>query len=227
MLASDSQTGVMLRRLLPRADRTRRKASQAAQLAAIVDSSDDAIISQTLEGQITSWNQAAEQIYGYSAAEALEANESLLLAPGGEDARASVLARVAGGERLRNLQTTRRRKDGGLVDVSITVSPIRDAHDRVIGVSTIARDITERKRVERELARLADAVEHGTDAVVSIDLDVCHWNPGAEQLFGWSAEEALGRSPLRPASVHRRSFRPGRADAGRRAYLPVRDHSPT
>ena len=171
-----------------------REAEATAALAAIVDSSDDAIIGKRLDGEITSWNAAAEEIYGYSAAEAVGNNISMLLVPGQEDELTDVLARVAGGERVSHLETTRRRKDGGIIDVSITTSPIRDRQGRIIGAATVASDVSERKQHERELERLAQAAEYGTDAILSIGLDgrVRHWNHGAERLYGYSAEEAIG-----------------------------------
>ncbi len=189
------------------ADRTRHQAAQAtARLAAIADSSDDAIIDEALDGRIMSWNPAAERIYGYSATEAIGQHISMLLAAGCDDELVGLLVSVAGGARVSHLEAVCGRKDGDLIDVSVTASPIRDAQDRVIGASTIARDITahnraerelaEHKRVAPELARLAEAAEHSADAVVSIDLEanVRHWNRGAERLYGWSAAEALGRS---------------------------------
>jgi PAS domain S-box-containing protein len=141
----------------------RARAEQAtAQLAAIVDASDDAIVGKTLDGQITSWNPAAEQIYGYSAADAIGHPVSML-APGREDELAMLLARVAGGERVSHLETILRRKDGREIDVSVTISPIRDLQGQIVGAATITRDITERKTAERELERLAQAAEHGSD----------------------------------------------------------------
>ena len=172
-----------------------REAEATANLAAIVDSSDDAIIGKTLDGQITSWNPAAEEIYGYSAAEAVGNHISMLLAPGQEDELSWLLASVARGEQVGRFETTRRRKDGRLIEVSLTTSPIRDREGRIVGAATIAQDITERKRIERELQRLAQAAEYGTDAILSIGLDgrVRHWNHGAESLYGYSAEEAIGQ----------------------------------
>jgi PAS domain S-box-containing protein len=171
-----------------------REAEAAGALAAIVDSSNDAIIGKTLEGQITSWNRAAEEIYGYSAAEAVGNHISMLLAPGQEDDLSELLARLARGERVSHVETTRRRKDGGIIDVSITTSPIRDRQGRIVGAATVARDVTVRKAHERELQRLAQAAEFGSDAILSIGLDgrVRHWNHGAERLYGYSAEEAIG-----------------------------------
>ena len=175
----------------------RKRTEQAsAQLAAIVESSDDAIIAKTLEGQITSWNQAAQRIYGYSPAEAVGRQISMLIPSGQQDDTSGLLASIASGGGVSHHESSRRRKDGRAIDVSVTVSPIRDPNGRVIGASTVARDITEHKHAERELARLADAAEYGSDAVVSIDSDtrVRAWNPGAERLFGFTADEALGHS---------------------------------
>jgi len=170
-------------------------ARRLAELAAIVESSDDAIIGKTLDGWITSWNAAAEQIYGYNAAEAVGNHISMLLAPGQRDELTELLAHVARGDRVSHLETTRQRKDGRIIDVSITTSPIRDAQGAIVGAATVARDVTERKAHERELERLAQAAEYGTDAILSIGLDgrVRHWNQGAEKLYGYSASETIGR----------------------------------
>ncbi len=135
----------------------KRAAQSSARLAAIVESSDDAIISKTLEGRITTWNKAAERIYGYSAAETIGSQISMLLAPGREDELTKLLASVAAGKRVSHLETVRRRKDGTLIDVSVTVSPILDASGRVIGASTNARDVTEQRRAERERLELVEA----------------------------------------------------------------------
>ncbi|MGO9971397.1 MAG: putative bifunctional diguanylate cyclase/phosphodiesterase [Solirubrobacteraceae bacterium] len=131
----------------------RRRLEQAtAQLAAIVEGSDDAILSKTLDGEITSWNEAAERIYGYSADEALGGHVSMLSAPGGESEFAEMLARLRAGERLVHVPTVRRRKDGSLIDVSLTVSPIRDSEGRITGASAIGRDITAERAAQTALA---------------------------------------------------------------------------
>ena len=121
-------------------------------LAAIVDSSDDAIVSKTLEGIITSWNRSAERLFGYPAAEAV-GQSILLIVPadrhGEED---EVLRRIRAGRSVDHFETVRRRKDGTLIDISLTVSPVRDALGRIIGASKVARDITDQKRIQRELA---------------------------------------------------------------------------
>jgi len=126
----------------------------AAHLAAIVAGSDDVIVSKTLEGVITSWNPAAERILGYTAAEAIGRNIRMIIPPerwGEED---EVLARLRRGEKVDHFETIRRTKDGRLLNISLTVSPVRNADGVVIGASKVARDITDRKRGEEERERL-------------------------------------------------------------------------
>ena len=120
----------------------------AARLAAIVESSDDAILSKQLDGTITSWNDGATRMYGYTADEVIGRNIALLIPPGRQPELDSLLAQVARGERVAPLDTKRRRKDGTIIDVSVRISPIRDRHGAVIGASTVARDVTERNRAE-------------------------------------------------------------------------------
>jgi PAS domain S-box-containing protein len=127
--------------------------SADAALAAIVESSDDAIIGMTLDGTIVSWNPAAERIYGYSADEVVGKPTTMLTLPERSDEPSGILERVRRGEHVDHYETVRRRKDGSTIKVSLTVSPINDAQGRVIGASTISRDISERKRVEQELLR--------------------------------------------------------------------------
>ncbi|HYQ88527.1 MAG TPA: PAS domain S-box protein [Candidatus Binatia bacterium] len=124
-----------------------------ARLAAIVESSDDAIIGQTLEGVVTTWNRAAERLYGYTAAEAIGNPITLTVPPERRDEIRDYLSRVRHGERVDHIETVRVRKDGSRIDVSITVSPIRDDAGTIIGLSKSARDITERRRFEAELRR--------------------------------------------------------------------------
>ena len=128
-------------------------------LAAIVESSDDAIISKTLDGTITSWNRGAEHIFGYTAAEILGQPMTRLFTSGHEDEEAPILARLARGERVGHFDAVRRHKDGTDVDVSVTISPVRDATGRVTGASKIARDIGPQKAIERELRKTRDAAE--------------------------------------------------------------------
>jgi PAS domain S-box-containing protein len=128
-------------------------------LAAIVESSDDAIIGETLDGVITSWNQAAEIILGYSAAEIVGKPVSILMPPAHSDDMSLVLGRIRRGERVGHFETQRTTKDGRVIDVSLSVSPIRDAGGTIIGAAKVARDITGRKRAEAERERLLAAAE--------------------------------------------------------------------
>jgi PAS domain S-box-containing protein len=120
-------------------------------LAAIVESSDDAIISKSLKGIITSWNQGAERIFGYTAAEAIGRSIIMLIPPARHGEEAEIISRVARGERIEHYETVRQRKDGSCLEISLTVSPVKDALGRIVGISKIARDITPRKRTEQAL----------------------------------------------------------------------------
>lgn len=135
-------------------------------LAAIVDSSDDAIVSKTLDGVITSWNAGAERLFGYTAREAIGQHISLIIPGSRRGEERMIIERIEKGERMEHFDTVRMRKDKTLLDMSLTISPIRDASGRVIGASKIGRDITQRKQSERELQEsegryrtLADALE--------------------------------------------------------------------
>jgi PAS domain S-box-containing protein len=132
----------------------------AALLAAIVASSDDAICSKTLDGVITSWNRAAERLFGYTAAEAVGRHVTILAAPGREEEMPRILALIRKGEKIDHYDTVRRRKDGGLIEISLTVSPIRDASGRIVGASKIARDISERKHWESRQELLLRELNH-------------------------------------------------------------------
>ncbi len=121
-------------------------------LAAIVDSSDDAIISKNLDGTITSWNQSAERMFGYSASEAVGRPITLIIPLDRREEEVEIISRLRRGERIDHFETVRRRKDGTLLELSLTVSPLKDAESRVIGASKVARDISTRKSTERALA---------------------------------------------------------------------------
>jgi PAS domain S-box-containing protein len=131
------------------------KAAEAAQayLASIVESSDDAIISKTLQGIITSWNKGAERLFGYTASEILGQPITILIPPDHQDEEERILEQLKRGERVDHYETVRLRKDGTLFDVSLTISPIKNSNGQIIGASKIARDITERKRLEEALQR--------------------------------------------------------------------------
>jgi len=143
-------------------DITERKRQEEvrARLAAIVDSSQDAIISEDLDGIITSWNRAAEQLYGYTEREVVGGPIAILVPPDRPNETAELLARIRRGERIDRYETVRRRKDGSLVEVSLTVSPVKNAKGSSIGASKIARDITERKRAESLRTLMADELNH-------------------------------------------------------------------
>jgi PAS domain S-box-containing protein len=128
-------------------------------LAAIVESSDDAIVGETLEGVITSWNEAAQRILGYTAAEIVGKPVSSLMPPDHTEEASRILEQIRRGERVGHYETLRRAKDGRIIDVSLSVSPIRDADGTIIGAAKVARDITERKRAEVERERLLAAAE--------------------------------------------------------------------
>lgn len=164
-------------------------------LSAIVDSSDDAIISKDLQGIITSWNASAERIFGYSAKQAIGGSVSMLIPLERADEERAILRKVKKGERVDHFETVRQRKDGELVDVSITISPIRDKTGAIVGASKVARDIGERKRGSRAGLLLAAIVNSSDDAIVSKNLNgvVTSWNEGAKRLFGYAEKEMLGK----------------------------------
>jgi len=169
-------------------------------LAAVVDSADDAIVTKTLEGVITSWNRGAERLFGYAAEEAVGRSVTILIPPDHADEEPAILARIRSGERVEHYETVRVRKDGSRVHISLTVSPIRDSEGRVIGASKIARDITERKRAEEELHRreeeLTDFVENSAVGLhwVAADGTIIWANRAELELLGYAREEYVGRN---------------------------------
>ena len=168
---------------------------RAAWVAAIVDSSDDAIVSKTLDGLITSWNPAAERIFGWTAAEAVGRSITIVIPPDRLAEEEEILARISQGEKIEHFETTRMRKDGTRFEISLTVSPIKNAKGEVIGASKTARDISERLRGDEARARLAAIVDSADDAIVSKTLDgvITSWNRAAQAMFGWTAAEAVGQ----------------------------------
>ena len=181
----------------------------AARLAAIIESSDDAIVSKTLEGVITSWNQAAERIFGYTAAEAVGQYITLIIPEERRAEETEVLARLVRGERIEHFETKRRAKDGRTVEISLTVSPVRDSTGRIIGASKIARDISDRRRLEHERDVLlereqdaraeAEAINRSKDqflATLSHEL-----RTPLNAIYGWARMLEMGR--LDPPAVQR------------------------
>ncbi|MEX0612521.1 MAG: PAS domain S-box protein, partial [Pirellulales bacterium] len=182
-------------------DVTAERRAEVAQrrLAAIVESSDDAIFSKTLEGIVTSWNKGAERIYGYTAEEMVGQSVLLIIPPERADELAFIMDKIKRREVTDHFETVRRRKDGALIDVSVSISPITDAAGQLIGASAIARDISSRTQVERELreseARKTGIVNTALDCIITIDHvgRIVEFNPAAERTFGYRKEEVLGR----------------------------------
>ena len=169
---------------------------QVARLAAIVDSSDDAIVSKDLSGVVQTWNRAAERLFGYPADEMVGASIMRLIPEDRLAEEYEVLGRVGSGESIEQFETVRIRKDGTRIPIVLSVSPIRDATGAVIGASKIARDISQQRRLEREARHLASIVESSDDAIVSKDLNgiVQTWNPAAARMFGYAPDEIIGHS---------------------------------
>jgi two-component system cell cycle sensor histidine kinase/response regulator CckA len=176
----------------------RKKAEERlSQLAAIVDSSFDAIIGKTLDGTIVSWNAAAETVYGYSAAEVVGRSIDLLAPAEQRREVDQLLDRLAHGEKIEHRETTRIRKDGQKMTVAVTLSPIRDASGKIVGASAISRDITERRRVEQDLrrseARFASLVQDAPYGIyrVTSDGQFLQVNPALVRMLGYQSEAEL------------------------------------
>ena len=153
--------------LIDLTDRVR--ANQIRQhLASIVESSDDAIISKDFDGIITSWNKGAQQIFGYTPEEVIGKPVTILMPPDRFDEETDILGRIRRGERIDHYETIRRRKDGKLLDISLTVSPMRNAEGRIIGASKVARDITERKHAEARQTLLTRELHHRTKNLFAV-----------------------------------------------------------
>src|ERR1019366_1850296 len=165
-------------------------------MAAIIEYSDDAIISKTVDGIITTWNPAAERMYGYSSEEIIGESIALIAPSDRSDEMTAIMARIKAGQTTENLETVRLRKDGTVFPVALTVSPIRSAEGAIVGAATIARDVTDRKEADRELQRMAAIIEYSDDAIISETVDgiITTWNPAAERMYGYSSEEIIGGS---------------------------------
>jgi two-component system, LuxR family, sensor kinase FixL len=178
----------------------RREEQATSRLAAILDSSDDAIVSKTLGGVVTSWNKAAERIFGYTADEMVGQPISILAPPGRADEMRPILDSIGRGERIDRFETERRRKDGRIIFISLTVAPIRDEAGQVIGVSKIASDITEAKLakaalLEREV-HLRSILDSVPDGMIVIDERgiIESFSVTAERMFGFTAAEVRGQN---------------------------------
>ena len=203
--ADDAVHLAELNKLLKQEIAHRRRAEEAnAKFAAIVENSADAIIGQKLDGTIVTWNKGAEQIFGYSSEEACGRPIEMLFPPAESaasgDEATRIMHAIRRGEMVPPFETARIRRDGSLIHVSLTVSPIRDADGRVVGASRIARDITRRKQMEQALreseAKARGILDTAVDAIITIDARgiVESFNKAAERLFGYVPRDVIGKN---------------------------------
>src|SRR5580704_13637948 len=182
-------------------DITDRKHAEAevSQLALIVESSDDAIVGKSLNGKIVSWNTGAERIYGYPASEAVGQPSSILVPPGQRDELPEVLEKLKRDERIQHYETVRARKDGVRINVSVSISPVKDGEGKIVGASAIARDVTERKRVEAELqkseAHFRSLIRDAPYGIYRVTLEgqFLDVNPALVTMLGYDSEQELMR----------------------------------
>jgi len=188
----------------------KRLEDQMKQFVAIVNSSDDAIISKSLEGIITSWNPAAETIFGYPAEEMIGNSMKILLPADRICEEDLILEKIKRGETVEHFETQRLRKDGSMICISATISPIYDGKGNVVGASKIARDITQRKLDEEELRKLSLSVEQSSNSIVITNLkaEIEYVNLRFTQITGYAKQEVIGKNPrilkssLTPSSVY-------------------------
>jgi two-component system CheB/CheR fusion protein len=184
--------------------------ARLAQMSALVDSSDDAILAKSLDGVITTWNMGAARLYGYTGEEAIGRHGSFLYPPGRKDEIDRVLQQVRAGKSVDHLETQRLRKDGSTVDVSVTYSPILDASSRIVGVSAISRDITQLVRARQEIAdreeRIRLLLDSTAEAIYGVDLSgVCIFcNTSCARLLGFDSPASLIGRQMHPLLHHTR-----------------------
>jgi diguanylate cyclase (GGDEF)-like protein/PAS domain S-box-containing protein len=173
----------------------------SARLAAIVESSDDAIIAKSLDGTVVSWNKAAERMYGYSADEATGRHISFLFPPGCSEDPLHLLSKIRRGEHVHRYETTRQRKDGSIISVSLTISPVRNANGEITGASTIAQDITDFKKMERALrtseerfSRAFNAIPTSIGIIRLEDSRYIEVNEAFVRMWGYGRDEVIGKS---------------------------------
>ncbi|MFZ1818847.1 MAG: PAS domain S-box protein, partial [Nitrospira sp.] len=173
--------------------------SMQARLAAIVESSSDAVISKSLDGRILTWNKSAELMFGYSGEEIIGQSIFLLIPPDRQLEETTLIELIKTGKRVQQYETIRIRKSGSSIQVSLTVSPIMDANGLVNAVSTIAHDITARKQTEEMMTQQRRLIELSYEPIFAWEIDqgIVEWNRGCEQLYGYTRSEALGHSSNR------------------------------
>ena len=173
--------------------------AQQSLFVSIVNSSDDAIVSKTLDGIITSWNRGAETIFGYTGKEAVGKNISIIIPANLINEESGIVARIKLGKYVEHYETERLKKDGSLINISLSVSPILDTNGNIVGASKIARDITERKKAKKELKtaheRLFFHLENSPMAFIEWDNKIRPktWSQRAEKIFGWTEKEATSK----------------------------------
>ena len=192
---SKASAGRSRHKSIKAAVRKKTEGTAAMHMSAVVHSSHDAIAAKTLKGIIIDWNRSAERIFGYKAKEIIGKSVLTLIPNDRKSEEQEILRKIGRGESLDHYETVRRRKDGGLIDVSLTISPIKSPKGEIVGASKIARDITKQKQTERRLAELARLLDFTNDALIVRDHRgrIVYWNRGAEEMYGFSAKEALGK----------------------------------
>ena len=164
-------------------------------LSAIVNSSDDAIISKKFDGTIISWNEAAERMFGYTAYEAVNNNISIIIPEELYEEEKEIISKVKNGQRIKHYETIRKTKDGNRISIALTISPIKDTSGNIIGISKIARDISGQNISEAKQATLAAIVNSSDDAIISKTLFgiITSWNHAAAKMFGYKESEVIGK----------------------------------
>ena len=190
--AVDTGEGIVVTAAVRDVTERRLAAETAARLASIIQSSHDAVIGKTRDQLITSWNPGAERLYGYTEQEMIGRHIEMIIPPEDREKEKRLLGQAARGERIEQYQTHRIRKDGTVVTVALTLSPIADSTGAIVGVSTVSRDVTEHQRAQ---ARFTGLLEAAPDAMVCVDADgrIAVVNAQAERLFGYGRDELIGQ----------------------------------
>ena len=167
----------------------------ALRLAAIVESSDDGVISHALDGTVETWNHAAARIFGYSAEDVIGRSVYMLVPPDLRAGEVDLVQRLRRGETISHLETRALLKSGDTAPISLSISPVRTPDGDTVGIARIVRDLSARQRTERDILRLAAIVDSSEDAIISKDLNgiVQTWNPAATRMFGYTADEMIGQ----------------------------------